>query len=204
MNTWITADWHCGEDRFELMGRPFTSPLEMVNQLVQYHNDLVAPDDLVLMVGDAVYQKTPNWLPNVARFNGQKILFRGNHDAVFTDKELREYFMDIVPEGEGREYTFCGILCWVNHYPTLGRQDRFNLYGHIHAAHKYQLNGLNIGIDVHNFRPVNTNKIGFHYDAICKYYDNDVWIAYNEINSSYLGKRGKKGSYYEPKNQTAQ
>lgn len=196
MQTWLYADSHLGESRFELMGRPFTSQLNMCNVLKNNYNKVVAEDDLVLWVGDVVYQKTPEFLLNVQTFNGRKILFRGNHDAVFTDEQLEPYFEEIIPEGEGRQYKFCDIDCWVTHYPTRGRQDMFNLVGHIHSAWKYQLNMLNVGVDVHHFQPVNTNSIGFHHKAITEFYDDDVWVAYNEINSSYVGVRGKKGSYY--------
>ena len=72
MKTWITADWHLGETRFELMGRPFTSANEQIETLIDNHNRLVSPDDHVFMVGDVCYQKAPEFLPQVARFNGHK------------------------------------------------------------------------------------------------------------------------------------
>jgi hypothetical protein len=56
---------------------------------------------------------------------------------------------------------------------------------------------LNIGVDVHHFRPVNLDSIPFHLTAISEYYDEDVWVAYNEINQRYRGKRGKEGSYFK-------
>ena len=56
---------------------------------------------------------------------------------------------------------------------------------------------LNIGVDVHHFRPVNLDKIPFHYKAICEYYDQDVWVGYSPINEVYKGMRGKEGSYFK-------
>lgn len=198
MKTWITADWHLGEDRFELMGRPFETQLGMVEQLSLNHNRRVNPEDDVIMVGDVCYQKTPKFLEFVKQFNGRKTLIRGNHDRVFTDDELKPYFHTIVPEGAGIEMTIEGIPCYITHYPTQGRPDRFNLVGHIHAAWKYQLNMLNIGVDVHHFRPVDLSIIPFHVNAVTKFYDDDVWAAYNGINDSYIGVRGKLGSYFQP------
>jgi len=195
--TWLYADSHLGESRFELMGRPFETQIEMCDVLLSNYNKLVGVDDLVLWVGDAIYQKTPEFLPYVEQFNGNKVLFRGNHDAVFTDEQLEPYFKEIVPEGEGRQYKFCDINCWVTHYPTRGVQNLFNLVGHIHKAWRYQLNMFNVGVDVNNFRPVDSDSIGFHYKAITDFYDDDVWIAYNNANSSYVGIRGKKGSYFK-------
>ena len=198
MKTWITADWHLGENRFELMGRPFQTDLEMVNILVENHNTLVAPDDEVIVVGDVCYQKTPDWLHHVSRFNGKMTLVRGNHDKVFTDEQLKPYFHTIIAEGDGFFVNAAGVSCYVTHYPTEGRANMFNLVGHIHAAWKYQLNMLNIGVDVHNFRPVNLDTIPFHLGAISKFYDADVWVAYSELNAQYRETRGKKNSYFRP------
>lgn len=199
MKTWLTADWHLGEDRFALMGRPFTSVQEHIDTMAFNHNALVAPDDVVIVVGDVCYQKTPEYLPQVANFNGTKILIRGNHDRVLTDEQLMPYFHRIVPEGEGIHMEIEGIPCYITHYPSEGKFEPFNIVGHIHAAWKYQLNMLNVGVDVHHFRPVDAATIPFHKTAIEKFYDGDVWVAYNDINSDYAGIRGKAGTYFRPK-----
>jgi calcineurin-like phosphoesterase family protein len=170
----------------------------MVDTLVNNHNKLVAPEDEVIMAGDVCYQKTPEWLPNVSRFNGRKILIRGNHDRGITDEQFEPYFTRIIPDGCGLVKEICGIPCYITHYPSEGRADAFNLVGHIHSAWKYQLNMLNIGVDVHQYKPVCLDSIRFHLDAICKYYDEDVWVAYNEINAKFRGQRGKKGTYFRP------
>jgi calcineurin-like phosphoesterase family protein len=198
MSIWITADWHLGEDRFELMGRPFSSRSEHIDTLIENHNVLVKPDDTVIINGDVCYQKAPECLCLVERFNGRKILIRGNHDRVFTDEQLSPYFEQIFKEGDGYPMFIKDIPCYITHYPTKGLQHMFNLVGHIHAAWKYQLNMFNVGVDVNHFRPVNIDTIPFHLKAISEFYDDDVWVAYNEINSSYVGKRGKKGSYFGP------
>lgn len=197
MNTWYTADWHLGENRFEIMQRPFTDQMEMIDVLVANHNKVVAPEDRVIMVGDVVYQKTPEFLTHVARFNGHKTLYRGNHDVVFTDEQLKPYFDTIISEGAGEEHLIEGIPCWITHYPTRGRKDLFNIVGHIHSAWKYQLNMFNVGVDVNHYRPVNGKQIKFAYDAVCQFYDDDVWVAYQQANQEYVGKRGKSGSYFK-------
>lgn len=203
-NSFVVADWHLGEDRFELMGRPFSTKQQHINHLIAEHNMMVHEDDIVYMVGDVCYQKSPESLPLVSKFNGHKILFRGNHDRVFTDEQLKPYFDVIIPEGEGMtldvKYEENGeskvLPCYLTHYPTCGIPERFNLVGHIHAAWKYQKNSLNIGVDVNHFRPTNINKIPFHYNAICKFYDQDVWVADNPINSTH-NYRGKAGTYLQ-------
>lgn len=201
MKFWITADWHLGEDRFEIMQRPgFRDAQDMVGELVFNHNELVEPEDLVYVVGDACNQKTPEFLEQVDRFNGVKILIRGNHDRVFTDEQLLKYFKKVIPEGEGMELKVGPdqLLCWATHYPTQAKGDRFNLVGHIHAAWKFQLNAVNIGVDCNHYRPHNLDEaIPFFYKAICEFYDQDVWAAYHPSQDQFHTKRGKPGRYLD-------
>jgi calcineurin-like phosphoesterase family protein len=199
MKRFITADWHCGEDRFEIMQRyGFKNAQNMVDTLVRYHNELVSPDDLVYVVGDAVSQNSPEFLNQVSRFNGKKILFRGNHDRVFTNDQLRGYFEKVYEEKEGLEIDVDGLKCWIQHYPTEAREDMFNLVGHIHGAWKVQLNCFNIGVDANHYRPHDIDKaVPFMYTAICKFYDNDVWVAYDKANANFKEERGKKGRYLD-------
>ena len=198
MKTWLTADWHLGETRFELMGRPFQNEMEMIETLRKNHNELVKPEDTVIVVGDVCYQKAFDLLVFVHGFNGKTTLVRGNHDRVISDKEFLQYFEKVIPEGEGIEIDVEGIPCYITHYPTEGVKDRFNLVGHIHSAWKYQLNSMNIGVDVNHFLPVDLDRIHFHFNAITSFYDADVWVAYNEINEPFRGTRGKTNTYFRP------
>lgn len=191
---WITSDWHLGETRFTAMQRPFTDQEQMIRHLVAQHNALVKPHDIVYVNGDVCYDKHPEFLRYVDAFNGWKVLIRGNHDRVISDKEFSLYFNEIIPEGEGIEVDIDGIPCYITHYPTCGRIDRFNLVGHVHAAWKYQLNMLNIGIDANHFRPMNFDQVPHFLKSIETYYDDDAWAAYLPCNSNFLGQRGKKGS----------
>jgi len=194
---WATADWHLGEDRFEIMARPFKTKGEQVQRLIKLHNELVAPTDLVYVLGDVCYKEAPDYLSYVKDFNGQKILVRGNHDEGIKDAEFKKYFDEVIAHGDGIELEIEGIDCYLTHYPTRGRPDRFNLVGHIHSAWKYQLNMFNVGVDTNHFRPVDLATIPQHLGGISKYYDEDVWVAYNDLNKKYRGERGKPGSYFK-------
>lgn len=199
MKTWITADWHIGEslELTKIRGRPFKSSEEILEHILHKHNSLVSKDDRVIVVGDVCAYTAPNLLKYVADFAGTKTLIRGNHDGVIPDSQFLQYFDRVVPEGDGIEIDCGGIPCYVTHYPTRGRKDRFNLVGHIHAAWKYQLNMINVGVDVHHFYPVDLDTIPNHFKAVSEFYDGDVWVAYNEINSCHFDGRGKKGSYFK-------
>lgn len=198
MSLWLTADWHLGETRLEMLQRPFKSTDEHIDVLVERFNSVVGKDDEVLMVGDVVYKNAPkSYLEHVSRFNGKKTLIRGNHDRGYTNEEFLRYFDAVIDEGDGMKINACGIDCWVTHYPSRGAANLFNLVGHIHSAWKYQLNMFNVGVDVNHFYPVSAELIPFHFNSICKYYDGDVWVAYSNINLQFCGKRGKEGFYFQ-------
>jgi calcineurin-like phosphoesterase family protein len=198
MALWLVADWHLGTDEFDIRQRPFTSPQEHVEFLTTKHNSVVSPDDEVLVVGDVVDNKAhKTYLNCVSEFNGRKRLIRGNHDRRFSDSELSQYFYRVEEEGDGLEVDCWGMRCWATHYPSRGRADMFNLVGHIHSAWKYQLNMFNVGVDVNHFYPVAAEKIPWHFGAVCHNFDNDTWIAYNELNVQYRKLRGRNTYYFE-------
>jgi len=58
---------------------------------------------------------------------------------------------------------------------------------------------INVGVDSWHYCPVSFKEIEFVKNAICNFYDDDVWVAYSEANTSHK-ERGKKGSYYNVKN----
>ena len=177
---------------------PIDNPDQMIDALVYNHNQLVAPEDEVIVVGDVCYQKAPDYLYHIKRFNGRKILIRGNHDRGITDDQFLEYFVKVIPDGGGMKKDICDIPCYITHYPTCGRVDMFNLVGHVHSIFKYQLNMFNVGVDVNHFKPVCLDTIPFHLKAITTFYDDDAWVAYNGINTFYRESRGKKGTYFRP------
>lgn len=193
MATYLTADWHLGETRFDIMQRPCTTVDEHVNMLLSNHNLFVKPEDEVLFVGDACFD--PAWADWISKFNGRKTMIRGNHDRKLSDEVLAKHFEKVIPEGDGIEMEYDGIPLWVTHYPSRARKDRFNIVGHVHAVWKVQLNCLNVGVDVHCFRPMPLERIRFYFNAIQKFYDEDVWAAYNEPNVVFRGLRGRTGSY---------
>lgn len=196
MKTWLTADWHLGDGRKDVLTpRYFKHPHAELEHLLQKHNAMVATDDKVIIIGDVVCDR--KFLYYLDFFNGVKTLIRGNHDRPFTDDDFATYFEKIVEEGQGLEFDFGPVPCYLVHYPTLARADRFNLVGHVHGAWKFQLNALNVGVDTNHFAPINADEIPRMFDAINKYYDDDVWAAYHESNAQYVGVRGKKGWYFK-------
>lgn len=199
--TWLVSDQHLGESEkmFKIRNRQslFSTVDEQNDYIVSRHNKVVKPDDVVWVVGDVVCKSNPEALPQIGRLNGRKVLFRGNHD-VFSAEQYAPYFEEIVPEGEGRILEINGLQCWVTHYPSQGREDLFNIVGHVHSPWQFQLNMLNVGVDVHHFTPVPTADVPFWFKKISDFSDGDIYAAYMPSNTKYQGKRGSSSVYFKP------
>lgn len=193
---WFTSDWHFGDTRLSQLFRPFKNVEENTKEIVNKHNSKVAIDDLVYVLGDSLYREAdPNiFLPIINSMNGRKILLRGNHDRSFSDEMLLNYFEEIIPEGESVKIQIEGIECNLNHYPSKGVENAFNLVGHIHSAFKIQLNMLNVGVDVNHFYPIESTTIKTIYDCVCGIYDEDTFASKFACNSYYSETRGIKPS----------
>jgi calcineurin-like phosphoesterase family protein len=198
MAIFLTADWHLGATDIRLLGRPFLDTFDMGSSILREHNRIVAPGDTVYMLGDVIHKgaDVPTLAPLLDVFNGNLVLVRGNHDdhSPAAMRELERYFVEVIPEGDGVELNIDGLACWLTHYPVRSRTDRFNLVGHIHDRWKVQKNMLNVGVDVHHFRPVSERDVRFYFDAICGFYDEDVWVADHPANAVHHD-RGAPGTY---------
>ena len=106
--------------------RPFDTPEEMDEFMVEAWNAKVRPNDKVYHLGDVVINRKA--LKIMSRLNGDKVLIRGNHD-IFPDVEYREYFREL------RAYHVMNGMI-LSHIPihseSLGRFG-VNIHGHLHA-----------------------------------------------------------------------
>ena len=165
--------------------------------LIENHNRLVSPDDVVLCVGDVTSIDAVDHLHLVERLNGQKILVRGNHDERHSELELLKYFHHVVGNGDGLTFEYKDVSLYATHYPTQGRSDRFNIVGHVHGAWRCQLNMLNVGVDNFGYSPCHIDRVPFFINAITNHYDRDVWAAYEDVNEVFRGQRGKSNRYLD-------
>jgi calcineurin-like phosphoesterase family protein len=193
VSVFFTADWHLGWNRVDLLARPYRNAGEMIGDLIARHNAAVDPDDTVYVVGDALHATCAEYAPLLAHLNGHLTLIRGNHD-VLPDADLEPYFDLIVAEGDGVEIDVEGVPCWMTHYPTRARPDRFNLVGHVHGAWRLQRNMLNVGVDAHHLAPMPARMVRFHLEAIRLVHDDDVWCSDHPANTAHAD-RGRPGVY---------
>lgn len=180
----FTSDTHFGHARIiELCNRPFSSVEEMNEVMIERWNQTVKPNDIVFHLGDVALGKIAESLPLIGRLNGYKILVPGNHDRIFSgEKESkRERFLPEYEKvfqlvtREQRWIKLRGEPTWLPmcHFPYAGDShgnDRHAdkrpedkgaplIHGHVHD--KWLTNGrmLNVGVDVHDFRPVSEEYV---------------------------------------------
>lgn len=201
-STFLTSDLHLGDSRFDIMQRPFKNLSDFHSCIIDNYNSIVSDNDNVIINGDVIYKeaKDPEKLIEFLRkFKGKKTLIKGNHD-VFDNSLYFKVFDQVIKEGNGLFMNVQDIRCWITHYPTKGREDCFNIVGHIHSSWKVQKNFFNCGVDVNHFRPVNASFVPFILNSIESFYDDDVWIYNNIANQKHEDQRGKKGSYADSLN----
>jgi len=197
MKKYFTSDWHLGEDRIGINGkpnlfyRPFGSIEEQNNTIINnFINSNFKDGDELWHLGDVLYNVNDNfWLnPLRARYPNSKFnLIIGNYDEDKLDV-LGNYFDNITDEALieiGNTYVY------LNHYPTkclnkdLGfsmghftNNDsviKFAITGHIHGLWKVQPKMINVGVDAWHFKPVSEDEILFCWNAMQNFYDKNAF-----------------------------
>lgn len=137
-NRFVVSDWHLGHtnswEKFKKDDgtplRPFTSTEEMNETMIERHNAVVKPDDVVYVLGDIVINK--KFLPLVKRFNGHLRLCRGNHD-IFKDREYAEVGFEQI--WGVRVFVDKFILSHIPLHPaSITNRFKVNIHGHLHAG----------------------------------------------------------------------
>ena len=176
----VTSDWHFGDTRLGMLWRWNYNNLEEMNHdIIQKYNKMVWENAKVLVLGDIIWNKAPEFLSLLGGLNGQKTLIRGNHDSVHSDSELSKYFDRVIPDKEGLEVDLRGKRYYATHYPSTAQKAHFNfnLVGHVHGAWRVQKNMINVGIDAHNFYPISADNVNFLRESIEKCYNGDIFAG---------------------------
>lgn len=160
--TFFTADTHFGHNNIiKFCNRPFNSVEEMNEILIDNWNSTVGKDDEIYHLGDFGWKDNKLNLEILRQLNGIKYLIQGNHDTNFVkDKSVRNEFEWIKDYYELEHEDSIIVMC---HYPfRLWNRDYYgsvNLFGHLHGKTKPMGNQLDVGVDVHNFKPISLNSI---------------------------------------------
>ncbi len=154
----LVSDTHFGHTNIiKYAGRPFATPEEMDEALVENWNSVVRPQDKVYHLGDVAMSRRK--LPILERLNGTKILIKGNHD-IYPLKDYTPYFKDIRGSHE-----IAGLL--LTHIPVHESQKaRYtgNVHGHTHEKVLWDPWYLNVCVEQINYTPISLEQVIIHYD----------------------------------------
>ena len=167
MKFWFTADMHLGHKNIiEYCNRPFESIYHMNEEIIRRYNERVKPEDVVFHIGDFCFKGSWKEGKHVTsaewekRLNGKIIHIKGNHDYHNSCKTIIN----------GILIEFANEKVYLVHNPEhYNHLYKINFVGHIHE--KWQCKKIkqpygkdytylvNVGVDVHNFYPVNFEEI---------------------------------------------
>lgn len=141
MTTWITSDLHLGHGNIKRFcpvtrARFSDDVTEMNEQMLLEWNELVAPEDLVYIVGDVAFLPAQKAAEYLRRMNGRKILIEGNHDnKLLKDPAFRGCFESI---HQYLRITYDNRLIIMSHFPFLEwdqmHRGSLHFFGHLHGG----------------------------------------------------------------------
>ena len=171
---YFTADTHFGDDSARIRSRrPFKDVKEMNYILVSNWNCVVRNDDIVYHLGDfGDYEY-------VKKLNGKVILVYGNHehrDPLFNE-DPEKFIKNLQGMGFYGQHVqghtilpmATGEKLLLAHKPSIINEIDFPgsmLFGHIHEFQKLKTCGMNVGVDVNYFTPVDEETIRYYLTLI--------------------------------------
>lgn len=158
-NLWFTSDQHFHHKNIiEYCQRPFSTVEEMNATLIELYRQCVNPWDTVFFLGDVFFGSKVEAEKIISQLPGEKHLIRGNHDR-WSDSFYKKLGFTTVQEYLDLydERNNLGIL--LTHAPTkIGEPPNsiheVNFCGHVHEKWRVQGKHYNVGVDQHNFAPV--------------------------------------------------
>ena len=146
----FSSDYHFGHvNILKYCDRPFTDIEEMNETIIQHHNKIVGPNDIMYFLGDFSFHDAHSLLE---RMNGNFIFVKGNHDHK-TIKKLSVNYAII-------SYDKYKFLC-VHKPQHIYGEFNLNIVGHVHTEWQYnsELNAFNVGVDQNDFSPVSLDTL---------------------------------------------
>lgn len=135
--------------------RPFENVIEMTDELIKRHNEVVTSNDITIHAGDFLFSNKIDEVHRLTkRLNGQHYFLRGSHD-----KWMNINYHEIWEKRIGKHYV---VVC---HYAMrVWPRSHYNsilLFGHSHGGLNNVIQGkcYDIGVDNNNFYPVSENQI---------------------------------------------
>jgi calcineurin-like phosphoesterase family protein len=161
LTAFVTSDLHLGH--FKMLSfvnpdgthmRPFSSIEEMHETMIERFNKMVGPKDRLYILGDVAITRSALGL--LDRFNGSKVLIKGNHD-IYKLRDYANHFVDVrgAFHRDGVIFTHIPV-----HPDSLSGRYVGNAHGHLHCFDVKDSSGqpdqkyLNCCVEQHDFAPV--------------------------------------------------
>jgi calcineurin-like phosphoesterase family protein len=164
----FTSDQHFGHANvIKFCNRPFKDVDDMQERLIENHNSVVRPGDLVYMLGDMFWRTTSleRALMIKIRLNGQHYYINGNHEELFKNKSLRDQFIwikereTIHPAG----YQYIVLDHFAGKVWNKSHSGSYQLYGHSHNEldknPDTSLLSCDVGVDSWDYKPVSIEQV---------------------------------------------
>ena len=116
---WVTSDYHFNHDReFLYKPRGFDNVQDMNRAIIKNHNDVVAQDDDVYILGDVMLGDNEEGIKLIKELKGNLHIIRGNHD---TDKRIELYKSceNVVEVCDAKFLKFRKIMFYMTHFPSI-------------------------------------------------------------------------------------
>jgi len=159
MDTFFTGDQHFGHKNIcRFADRPFTSVEEMNEALINEHNNVVRPGDVVWFLGDFGFMPENQIQNTLRRLNGKKSLILGNHDKAlakhsgnFIGSGLLDaiyHYREVTIEKQHMVLFHYGMRVW-----NRAHHGSWHLYGHSHGSLPPNCKSVDVGVDSKEISP---------------------------------------------------
>jgi len=139
--------------------RPFADADEMNQHMIDQWNSTVAPDDIVIHVGDVFMGRFDNVLKSglIKSLNGQKILIKGNHDR--SAERMKQLGFDEVHKSVILDLPN-GKTALLKHIPQDDLEGcDYQFHGHTHSRFPVVGQHINFTVEAWDYKPVSLSEV---------------------------------------------
>lgn len=161
-DVWVWSDIHFYHTNIiKYCDRPFDSVEEMNQTLIENHNNLVGPNDLVIWVGDVSFKNVCDTNALLRQLNGDRILIAGNHDLDKKRRHVRALDFNEIH----LLYTIDdGVAPIVFTHFTMDNAPLpwINVHGHVHNQPydvEHSLQHINVSVEVIDYKPMHLTEL---------------------------------------------